>query len=133
VDRKSRFTRIAKVQKIDAKLTHKATVRLLAGQRVRTITNDNGPEFADYKHTAKRLNTSVYFSDPYCSWQRGTNENTNGLIRQYFPKGTDFSKVSTYKIKKVENLLNTRPRKNLCFRTPSEVVKRKKSGVALRS
>lgn len=133
VDRKSRYTRITKVQKIDARLTHQATVRLLGKQRAHTITNDNGPEFADYKLTAELLNARVFFNDPYSSWQRGTNENTNGLIRQYFPKGTDFTKVSDQEIQKVEDLLNNRPRKTLGYRTPSEVENRKKSGVALRA
>lgn len=64
----------------------------------------------------------VYFADPYSPWQRGTNENTNGLIRQYFPKGTDFATISDYQIKKVQNLLNTRPRKALGWKTPIEAM-----------
>lgn len=129
VDRVSRLTKIAKVEKINAMLTHHATVEILQGMKIETITNDNGPEFAMYEFTERDLNASVYFSRPYCSWQRGTNENTNGLIRQYFPKGTDFTKVSDKEIQRVEDLLNDRPRKCLGFKTPREIHKSLTSGV----
>jgi transposase, IS30 family len=121
VDRKSRLTKIGKIEKHNAYYTHLETLKLLKGHVVHTITNDNGPEFAFHNETAKDLKTKVYFSRPYSSWQRGTNENTNGLIRQYYPKGTDFSKVSNEQIAKIEQRLNERPRKCLGFRTPSEV------------
>lgn len=121
VDRVSRYTRIAKIKGVNAQAAHKATVKLLKRSKVHTITNDNGPEFAFHKKTAKALKTKIYFNDPYCSWQRGTNENTNGLIRQYFPKGHDFRMVSNTEIKRIQNILNTRPRKCLGFKTPSEV------------
>lgn len=125
VDRSSRRTFIGKVDRIDAKLTHLKTVQLLRRNPAKTITNDNGPEFADYKVTSKKLKVPIFFNDPYSSWQRGTNENTNGLIRQFYPKGTDFTKVSDKDIKKVEQLLNQRPRKCLGFLTPQEVQRRK--------
>jgi IS30 family transposase len=121
VDRASRLTFIGKVERIDAKLTDLKTVQLLKRNPVHTITNDNGPEFANYKVTSKKLKVPIYFNDPYSSWQRGTNENTNGLIRQFYPKGTDFTKISVNDIKKVQTLLNQRPRKCLGFQTPQEV------------
>lgn len=121
VDRSSRLTKIRKVNKMNAHLTHLKTVAILRKMPKHTITNDNGPEFADYAKTAKSLKAEVFFNDPYASWQRGTNENTNGLIRQYFPKGTDFTKVTDREIRRVEHLLNNRPRKCLGYKTPLEV------------
>ena len=123
VDRKTRLTKLGKVRKISSYLTHQVTVDLLKGLKVRTITNDNGPEFAKHEETAKALKTKVYFNHPYSSWQRGTNENTNGLIRQYYPKGTDFRKVGIKELKRLERLLNNRPRKCLGYKTPLEVYK----------
>lgn len=125
VDRVSRFTRIAKIKGVNAQAAHNATVKLLKKLKVHTITNDNGAEFAFHKKTAEVLKTKIYFNDPYCSWQRGTNENTNGLIRQYFPKGYDFKSVSNQEIKRIQHILNTRPRKCLGFKTPLEVEKSK--------
>ena len=72
---------------------------------------------------SKKLGINFYFTHPYSSWEKGTNENTNGLIRQYFPKGTDFSKISTSTLAKVETALNDRPRKCLNYKTPTEVIK----------
>ena len=123
VERKTRLTKIGKVSKICSELTHKATMKLLKNMKVRTITNDNGPEFARHEETAKALKAKVYFNHPYSSWERGTNENTNGLIRQYYPKGTDFSKVGEKELKRLERLLNSRPRKCLGYKTPFEVYK----------
>jgi len=127
VDRVTRFMHLTKVRKINANLTHLATVKLLKKERIHTITNDNGPEFADYKRTAATLNAQIYFNDPYSSWQRGTNENTNGLVRQYFPKGTDFTRISKKQIQTIEDLINNRPRKCLGYKSPSEVKGRIKS------
>jgi len=84
----------------------------------KTLTYDRGLEMSEHKLFTEETKISVYFADPHAPWQRGTNENTNGLIRQYFPKGTDFSKVSALDIKKVELELNERPRKVLNFNTP---------------
>lgn len=97
----------------------------------KTLTQDRGSENADYKDLEKNLQISCYFAHAYCSQERGSNENTNGLIRRYFPKGTDFSKVSNEEIKHVEYLLNTRPRKRLAGLTPLEVLYIK-TGVALK-
>ncbi|WP_175469686.1 IS30 family transposase, partial [Marinobacter sp. AC-23] len=88
---------------------------------VQTLTLDNGSEFADHPTFSKALSLTSYFCDPYRSSQRGTNENTNGLLRQYFPKGTDFAKVSRKAIRQAVNKLNNRPRKRLGYRTPAEV------------
>ena len=87
---------------------------------LRSFTVDNGNEFFDYQNVEQRLNTDVYFADPYCSWQRGLNENTNGLLRQYFPKKCDFLTVSLQDFQAVVHSLNTRPRKRLGFRSPAE-------------
>ena len=90
----------------------------------RTITFDRGKEFSEFESLAETTNVEVYFADPYCSWQRGTNENTNGLLRQFFPKGTDFTQVATRQVARATRLLNERPRKRLDYRTPSEVLSR---------
>jgi len=124
VDRTSRLTRMVLLKSLNAELTHKATVKLLKSLTVQTITNDNGPEFALHKKTAGALKAKIYFNHPYSSWERGTNENTNGLIRQYYPKGHDFRLVTNKEIKRIERLLNTRPRKCLGFKTPIEVHKK---------
>lgn len=121
VDRASRFTKIGLLEKVDAVLAHELTVKLLKGQTVHTLTNDNGPEFSMHWLTERILRAKVYFAYPYRSWEKGTNENTNGLLRTYFPKGTDFTAISQEIIKSVESQLNSRPRKCLDFRTPYEV------------
>ena len=103
--------------------TQKAAVRRLQpiGDFVHTITFDNGKEFAAHQDIAHALKTKIFFATPYHAWERGLNENTNGLIRDFFPKGTDFSTISSAEVAKVERLLNARPRKSLGFRSPQEV------------
>ncbi|MBL7214815.1 MAG: IS30 family transposase, partial [Phycisphaerae bacterium] len=93
-------------------------------QRYYTKRRDasNGKEFAGFKALEKAVGFCCYFADPYSSYQRGTNENTNGLLRQFFPKGTDFNKISEEEIDKAAALLNNRPRKCLNYRTPHEVL-----------
>ena len=86
-----------------------------------TMTVDNGHENANHKQMSAALSMHIYFAHPYHSWERGTNENTNGLIRWYFPKKTDFATISDEQIHEVEHRLNTRPRKRLGWRTPLEV------------
>jgi IS30 family transposase len=88
---------------------------------VHTITGDNGKEFAEHPRIAKTLKTHFYFAHPYSAWERGTNENTNGLVRQYFSKKTDFSKMALSETKLAVDRLNHRPRKCLDFNTPFEV------------
>lgn len=86
------------------------------------ITADNGKEFAYHEKMTESLKCDVYFADPYCSWQRGLNENTNGLLRQYWPKYIDFKKVSCLKVQNVIVPLNNRPRKKLNYQTPAKLM-----------
>tara|TARA_B100001996_G_C18658917_1_gene592299 strand:- start:1029 stop:1328 length:300 start_codon:yes stop_codon:yes gene_type:complete len=86
-----------------------------------TITADNGVEFAQHEAIALALDAKVYFAHPYHSWERGLNENTNGLIRQYIPKGSDFSELTDADILSIQEKLNNRPRKALNYATPNEV------------
>jgi IS30 family transposase len=86
-----------------------------------TLTLDNGTENVQHGYITAKLGTKCYFAHPYHSWERGTNENTNGLIRWYLPKGTDFSKITNKQIMFIESALNNRPRKCLGFKTPIEV------------
>jgi transposase, IS30 family len=121
VDRVSRLTKIGMLSKLSSEQTHRETIQLLKRMTVHTITNDNGPEFSLHKRTSITLKAPIFFNDPYSSWQRGTNENTNGLIRQYYPKGFNFTEVSSAQIKEIELRLNKRPRKCLGYKTPIEV------------
>src|SRR5664280_174593 len=86
-----------------------------------TLTLDNGKEFSRFKEIETKTGLTVYFADPYAAWQRGTNENTNGLLRFYFPKGTDFRHISEKEVALVVKKLNNRPRKCLNYQTPYEV------------
>lgn len=101
--------------------TKEAIVFRLKDMPVHTITLDNGSENAGWRELEEILKTKTYYCHPYCSGERGSNENTNGLLRDFFPKKTDFTKVSQIKLNQVEYLLNTRPRKRLGWRTPLEV------------
>jgi transposase, IS30 family len=123
VERKSLLTKISKLRRSTARATQRATVRRLKpiGNFVHTITFDNGKEFAAHQGIAHALTAKIFFATPYHAWERGLNENTNGLIRDFFPKGTDFSTISNAEVAKVERLLNARPRKSLGFRSPQEV------------
>lgn len=131
VDRSSRLLRIDWLRTKCPHLTHKSTVSLLKGLPVNTITNDNGGEFGKHLATAKKLKAKIYFSKAYRAWERGSNENLNGLIRQYFPRRRPIERVSRKKLKAIENLLNNRPRKCLGYKTPNEIQKLKSAGVAL--
>lgn len=123
VDRTSKYTRIHLVPNKKASIVTSAIVAELKNlkDKTHTLTADNGKEFAQHAEIAETLDASVYFAKPYASWQRGLNEHTNGLVRQYFPKKTRFDKITQQDVKKVEMLLNTRPRKILDYRTPAEV------------
>jgi IS30 family transposase len=124
VCRKSRFTIIVKIQSKDADHVHqklKERLRELDDEHRRSITFDNGTEFARCHRLEKHLDMKLYFADPGCPYQRGTNENTNGLIRQYFPKGTDFRDISHAAVREAEKRINNRPRACLGFRTTTEV------------
>lgn len=128
VERKSCFTRIRKVTRKTADEVESAVVKCLASlrDRVHTLTLDNGREFAHHIAIAQALKAKVYFAHPYASWERARNENTNGLIRQYFPKGRAFHTISNKEVAEVEDRLNHRPRKKLGFKTPFEVFYRVK-------
>lgn len=124
VDRKSRYTIIVKIRCKEADHVHqkiRERLKQLDEERRHSLTLDNGSEFARCGRLEKHLELQLYLADPGCPYQRGTNENTNGLIRQYYPKGTDFRDISHQDVRRVENLLNTRPRECLGFRTPHEV------------
>jgi IS30 family transposase len=124
VDRKSRFSIIVKVQSKHADHVHdkiKQRLRELDAERRHSITFDNGSEFARCQRLEKHLGIKLYFADPGCPYQRGTNENTNGLIRQYFPNGTDFRDITHHEARQAQNLLNNRPRACLGYKTPAEV------------
>lgn len=125
VERVSKFTRLHKLIAATAHNTTAATVQDLRAHKdkVITITYDNGKEFAGHKRIAEILNADIFFAKPYHAWERGLNEHTNGLVRQYFPKGTDFHRVSDEDIANVEKKLNNRPRKVLGYKTPCEVFK----------
>jgi len=123
VERKSRYTVLGHSRsKTMAEVGNQIIVRLndLKG-KVKTMTYDNGREFGDHDRIAKRLNTTIYFAHPYRSWERGTNENTNGLIRQFFPKSRSLINVSECEIQSTQDRLNHRPRKCLNYKTPHEV------------
>lgn len=125
VDRKSRYVIIGSMRNRKAKTFNRQSVRAFKrhGNLPRhTMTTDNGKEFAGFKKLEEALSLDVYFADPYHACQRGTNENTNGLIRQYFPKGMNFSRITEADVIRVETLLNHRPRKCLGYRTPHEVL-----------
>ena len=121
VDRKSRLVRIRLVLHTDAKTTGAAIEDGLRDVEHHSLTLDNGPEFSEFRRIEADLAMPIYFADPHSPWQRGTNENTNGLIRFFFPRGTDFSKVIPERVALVEKLLNERPRKCLGWRSPAQV------------
>lgn len=123
VDRKSKFTLIKKVESKKAEEVTKALISMLTPLKpiTKTITSDNGKEFAYHKEVSESLDTDFYFAHPYSSWERGLNEHTNGLIRQYLPKKTDFTQVCKEEIITIQDKLNHRPRKVLNYQTPYEV------------
>jgi IS30 family transposase len=120
-DRVTRITIIRKVNSKHCNVVNQATAEALQGQVVRTITNDNGIEFGKYEDLERALGVPIYFCHAYTSWERGTVENTNGLLRQFFPKGIDFSTLTAEDIQLFEDTINKRPRKTLGYRSPIEV------------
>ena len=124
VERKTAFAMMEKLQHgKNAKELTKTVTRLLTGyiKHVHTITADNGTEFADHQTIAKLLKTSFFFTHPYAAWEKGLIENTNKLIRQYIPKGTNLNAVTEQQIKEIQYKINNRPRKNLNFYAPIEI------------
>ena len=123
VDRASKFCQLRHAATPRATPVSRAILAALGrpGMTVHTLTADNGAEFARHKGLTRRLAAQVYFARPYQAWQRGLNEHTNGLVRQYLPKGTNLDTLSPNRIRDIQNALNTRPRAVLGFRTPKEV------------
>lgn len=110
-------------------VTHAAAdaLQTLPSLCVRTVTFDNGSEFAQHAELTRQTGVQAFFANPYSSWERGSNENMNGLIRDFFPKRTNFSRVSDAEVARVEDLLNNRPRKCLGWRTPNEALAAEKA------
>jgi len=132
VERATQFTLVARVPNKSAAAVTAATIKLLEPykQALHTITADNGKEFAYHEQLTAELGAAVYFARPYHSWERGLNENTNGLLRQYWPKCTDFTKVTAREIKKNVSQLNRRPRKTLRFKTPEVLMHNHMAAIA---
>jgi len=132
VERKSGYLLADKLEVPTAEETSSITIKrfnTLPKDKVQTITYDNGSLFARYATTQMKLHIRIYFAYPYHSWERGTNENTNGLLRQYYPKKSSFKNITQEQLDQTVNLINTRPRKRLNYSTPEEIFK----GVALRN
>jgi IS30 family transposase len=124
VDRKTRYIIIVKIPNRKSKTVTQEFAKHLNKQPKylrKTMTYDNGIEMANHKWLSENTGMDIYFAHPYSSWERGTNENTNGLIRRFLPKGTDFNTITTEELKQIENNLNNRPRKVLGFKTPNEI------------
>ena len=123
VERKTKLTILELLDGPTSEATKEGIIRRLTPHKkhVLTLTSDNGKEFSGHTEISKKLGSGFYFCTPYHSWERGLNENTNGLVRQYFPKGTDFAKLTAVDVQRVENLLNNRPRKALNYHSPNEV------------
>ena len=123
VERKTLYTVIVPLRGKNAEQLKQAAIEVLTHlkQQVLTVTFDNGKEFAEHEQMAKALEADIYFAHPYASWERGINENTNGLIRQYFPKGTDLRDVTIEQTQMVMDRLNNRPRKTRGGKTPNEL------------
>lgn len=121
VDRKSRRLRMGLLAARNADKTREVIEKLLDGLPVESISLDNGSEFSEFRKLEQSLHTLVYFAEPHKPWQRGTNENTNDIIRFFFPKGFDFRTVTEEDVQFVEDLINNRPRKCLGWKTPNEV------------
>jgi transposase, IS30 family len=126
VDRKTKFLWAKFIKRNTAEEVRKATQKLLkeVKGKVKTITSDNGSEFTCHQKITKSLKVDFYFADPYSSWQRGLNEHTNGLLRQYYPKKTAFNKTTLRDLQEVVNQINNRPRKVLKYKTPKEEITR---------
>ena len=135
VERKSGYAVMAKVTNKTSALVSSAIVDKLQplAARVKTLTFDNGKEFAGHAYIDEQLQSTAYFARPFTSWERGSNENLNGLLRQYVPKKRAMSTVSDEEIRMIQNRLNNRPRKRLGFKTPSEVFHQSLKRVALQT
>jgi transposase, IS30 family len=135
VERKTGYALLARVQERSAHTVSRAMVAALKplGCLLKTLTYDNGKEFALHAWVDEQLATTGYFADPYSSWQRGTNENYNGLLRQYFPKGRNIETITEEELTLVQDKLNNRPRKRHRFKTPAQLINKSFMRVALRA
>jgi len=126
-DRATGMLFMGKIDSKEAKAVETKTIELLEQWKpfLHTITSDNGKEFANHQKIANKLNIDYFFAKPYHSWERGANENLNGLVRQYFPKMTNFENITQIQIDRVINILNNRPRKRFGFKSPNEVFAQK--------
>ena len=133
VERRSGYARLMKVSHKTSKQVADAVIKKLRSinARVKTITFDYGKEFAEHARIDEALGSTTYFADPFSSWQRGSNENFNGLLRQYIPKKRPLSTVTDEELKMIEERLNNRPRKRLGFKTPKQVFHESLNRVAL--
>ncbi|WP_158850288.1 IS30 family transposase [Algibacter sp. L1A34] len=125
VERKSRYTLIIKLKARNSKEVAKMFSKYLNKLNPifkKTMTYDNGIEMAKHQQITKKTGMKIYFAHPYSSWERGTNENTNGLIRRYLPKGTDFNLIDKKRLAEIQEKLNNRPRKIIGFKTPKEIM-----------
>jgi IS30 family transposase len=134
VERKSGYALLAKVRNKTSDLVSSAIMAKLKplAPLVKTLTVDNGKEFTGHKTIDAALNSTPYFADPFASWQRGSNENFNGLLRQYIPKKRPLSTVTDKELRMIQDRLNNRPKKRLGFKTPNEVFMQSLNRVALR-
>ena len=135
VERKSGFAVLAHVTRKTSDLVSQAIISGLKplAHRVKTVTYDNGKEFADHAVVDEALDSTAYFADPFASWQRGSNENFNGLLHQYIPKKRPLSTVTSDELKMIQDRINHRPRKRLGFKTPYQVFHQSLNRVALRT
>ena len=126
-DRATGYLFMAKIDSKEVRIVQSNTIKLLQDWTglIKTITSDNGKEFANHKQIASSLEIDYYFAKPYHSWERGANENLNGLVRQYFPKMTSFANIKKEQVESVVNILNNRPRKRFGYKTPNEIFAQK--------
>ena len=122
VERKAKYTILTKLERKTAELTKQAVTARLKNHFCKTLTVDNGCEYAPHEQIAKELKAEIYFCHPYHSWEKGTNENTNGLVRRYLPKRTNIDNLSQEELNAIADELNDRPRKSLNYQTPREVL-----------
>lgn len=121
VDRKSRFLKAGLLNSRNAEETREVIEQLLSGHAIYSLSLDNGSEFADFKILEENINAPVYFAEPHKPWQRGTNENTNDILRFFFPKGYDFHKLTQARLDAIVDMINDRPRKCLNWKSPREI------------
>jgi len=125
VDRKHRMLYAELSRSRDSELIKQAVMKILAGKKILSLTLDNGSEFAKFKEIESESKTKIYFTNPHSPWERGTNENTNGLLRFFFPKGTNFHNVTDEQLQQAVTLINNRPRKCLGWLSPVEFISSK--------